>query len=262
MFNGLQFPDNRLTTATLSRLEHNDPSLTSLDLTWIDIGVDELGMLNNALRDNTTLTSLNLCGNSIGLRRGGAEHLVELLRNKHLKSLNLDQNQLGLMEPSELSNMLLGNTSLTSLVLSANRLGPRHAKTLASLLEHNTTLTSLDLSMNDIGTEGAMLLITSLLHTHASCETLTSLDLSVNRLDPQVQQSLTKFLNDYRQAMHEGHHSLVDLHNDDETSLISTLPCDMCIVNDIIQFADANISNCHVIWTREDPFYVAVHPET
>jgi hypothetical protein len=246
-FGGLEIDPFRRDPNILQQIRSNDPSLTSVNLNWHVTRHDDLNHLCEALRYNTTLTSLEFCCNSIGVKIEGAGYLVDLLQNKPLKSLNLNQNSLGFIEPSELTNILLRNTSLTSLVLSRNGFGIRHAEAIGLALQTNTTLKSLDLNSNDIGTEGATALITSLQHN----TTLTSLDLSDNQLDPAVQQDLTTKILSARQAMRQDHQSLADLHNDDEGSLISTLPCDMCLINDIIGFANASISNCQVIWENK-----------
>jgi hypothetical protein len=52
-----------------------------------------------------------------------------------------------------------------------------------------------------------------------------------------------------RDERRRGYHILSDLICD-EHSLISTLPCDMCLINEIIQLVDARIPDCHVIFTN------------
>jgi hypothetical protein len=71
----------------LKRLEENDPELAHLDL----YGVANSAQLKNLaaeLRNNNTLTSLNLAGNKIDNK--GVDAICEILEfNKSLTSLNL-----------------------------------------------------------------------------------------------------------------------------------------------------------------------------
>jgi hypothetical protein len=78
--------------------------------------------LSDALKYNTTLTSLNLGGSQIG--DDGAK---------------------------DLSGALKHNTTLTSLELGFNKISAAGAKDLSDALKHNTTLTSLNLRDNQIG---------------------------------------------------------------------------------------------------------------
>ena len=105
-------------------------AITTLHLDQITIGLSaidqDLEHLAKALKVNTSLTKLNLFGNSIGDE--GAMHLT---------------------------NALKVNTSLTKLNLNANSIGAEGAKHLAEAHKLNTSLTTLGLSSNDIGDEGA-----------------------------------------------------------------------------------------------------------
>ena len=100
---------------------HHNTTLTTLDLSWNNIGVEGATALGVALHHNTTLTTLNLKYNNIGAE--GATALGVALHH---------------------------NTTLTTLNLNNNNIGAEGATALGVALHHNTTLTTLDLDYNDI----------------------------------------------------------------------------------------------------------------
>jgi len=79
-------------------------------------------VLGGILKENTTLTEVNLC------------------------DTGLDDDGLG-----EVSDALLVNSTITSLNLSSNHFGEVGAEKLRQALEHNSTLKTLDLSRNALG---------------------------------------------------------------------------------------------------------------
>ncbi|CAF3871208.1 unnamed protein product [Rotaria magnacalcarata] len=158
-------------------------TLTTLDLSYNDIGEDGAQYLANALATNKvtlnqplcveyivnlflkqTLTTLDLTGNNIG--EDGAEHLANALAT----------NKVTLNQPlcvEYIVNLFL-NQTLTTLDLTYNDIGEDGAAHLANALTTNKvtlnqslcveyianlflkqTLTTLDLSCNDIGEDGA-----------------------------------------------------------------------------------------------------------
>ena len=148
-----------------------------------------LSTLYLALTVNTSLTSLDLSGNSID--DGGASSLTEALRvNTSLTSLGLDGNSIGDEGASSLSEALRVNTSLTSLHLCDNSIGDEGASSLSEALRVNTSLTSLDLCWNSIGDEGASSL-SEALRVNTS---LTSLNLSCNQIKDEQVNSLSEAL--------------------------------------------------------------------
>ena len=107
-----------------------------------------------ALRVNTSLSSLDLHGNSISDE--GANLLAQALRvNTSLSSLDLSRNSIGNEGANSLAQALRVNTSLSSLDLSGNSIGNEGANSLAQALRLNTSLSSLDLHLSSIGDEGA-----------------------------------------------------------------------------------------------------------
>ena len=119
----------------------------------------ELTQLIKYMRDNTSLTSLKLCNNRIGV--AGATQLAECLRvNASLKILNLendigDAGGIGDAGATQLAESLRFNATLTSLILKENNIGVAGATRLAECLRVNATLTNLVLDSNDIGAAGA-----------------------------------------------------------------------------------------------------------
>ena len=79
---------------SFSRLRSNDPTLTTLYLSYNQIDDSEASGLAAALQHNSTLTSLDLSGNSIGA--SGASWLAAALQhNSTLTSLDLSHNNFG-----------------------------------------------------------------------------------------------------------------------------------------------------------------------
>eukprot|EP00984_Skeletonema_dohrnii_P008654 scaffold3211_cov91-Skeletonema_dohrnii-CCMP3373.AAC.7 len=97
-----------------------------LDLLDNKIGKEGAIALAEALKENTTLTTLTLGWN--GIDKEGAIALAEALKE---------------------------NTTLTALKLENNFIDNEGAIALAEALKENTTLTSLNLEYNEIGDEGA-----------------------------------------------------------------------------------------------------------
>ena len=143
--------------------------------------------LADALKGNTTLTTLNLYHNRISVE--GARAVVKALKdNASVTTLKINKNKiLTMLERSSntintkrifpLAEAFRGNTNLTTLNLCGNTIGDAGAIALAELLKINTTLTTLDLRLNEIGEKGVAVLAEALnINT-----TLTTLDLSLGR---------------------------------------------------------------------------------
>ena len=160
-----------------------------MSVNWFFVSNSSLSTLCLALKVNTSVSSLNLPMNSIGVE--GANSLSEALRvNTSISSLLLFHNSIGDDGANSLSEALRVNTSLTSLDLSYNSIGDEGAHSLSEALRVNTSLTSLDLSNNSIGEEGANSL-SEALRVNTS---LTSLDLCRNSIGEEGANSLSKAL--------------------------------------------------------------------
>ena len=152
-------------------------SISSLALCSNFNGAEGANLLAQALSVNTSLSSLSLRRNCIG--SDGASSLARALRlNNSLSSLNLSLNFIGDDGANSLAQALSANTSLSSLDLSSSSIGDEGANSLAKALRKNTSLSSLDLSSNSIGDEGADSLAQAL-RVNIS---LSSLDLSSNSI--------------------------------------------------------------------------------
>ncbi|XP_067029168.1 protein NLRC3-like isoform X2 [Acropora muricata] len=150
---------------------------STLQLSGNSIGNEGAGALAKGLKENSTLTSLNLRYNQIGYV--GADALAKALEeNSTLTSLDLSQNQIGDVGADALAKGLKENSTLTLLDLSGNKIRDLGADALAKGLKENSTLTSLDLSENQIGDVGADALAKGLKEN----STLTSLTLNLNQI--------------------------------------------------------------------------------
>ena len=101
----------------IQRIRENDPTLTSIDVQYYDIGPEGAQALADALQVNKTLTSINLGSNNIGPE--GARDLADALRvNKTLTSIDLGLNGIGFEGAQALADVLTRNTTLTFIDLS------------------------------------------------------------------------------------------------------------------------------------------------
>ncbi|KAJ6255577.1 hypothetical protein M0813_11137 [Anaeramoeba flamelloides] len=106
--------------------------------------------LSEALKENQALTSLNLSYNQIGDE--GTQALSEGVKeNQALTNLNLSRNQIGAEGMKDLSETLKVNQTLICLDLRRNKIGSKGIKYLSHALKINQTLTQLDLYDNQIG---------------------------------------------------------------------------------------------------------------
>ena len=145
--------------------------------------------LSKALSVNSSLTHLDLMGNSIG-DSGTASLCQALAVNSSLTNLNLGWNYISDSGAASLSQALAVNSSLTKLDLSGNSISDSGAASLSQALEVNSSLTNLDLMHNDIGPSGAASL-SQALEVNSS---LTNLDLMHNDIGPSGAASLSQAL--------------------------------------------------------------------
>ncbi len=101
-----------------------------------------------ALDNNATLTSLDLSFNNIGAE--GARSLAAALdNNATLMSLDLHYNNIGAQGARSLAAALDNNATLTTLYLGLNNIGAQGARSLAAALDTNRVLQHLDLAGNN-----------------------------------------------------------------------------------------------------------------
>ncbi|KAJ3433815.1 leucine rich repeat family protein [Anaeramoeba flamelloides] len=173
----------------MQRLILNDQTLTSLDLSYNQIGAEGMQSLSECLKVNQTLTNLNLSENLIGAK--GMETLSEALKvNQTLTNLVLFFNQIRDEGMQPLCESLKFNQTLTVLSLSMNKIRAKGMKPLFESLKVNQTLTNLDLSCNQIVGEGIQALCEALKVNHH----LTQLNLSDNRIGSKGLKYLSEAL--------------------------------------------------------------------
>jgi Ran GTPase-activating protein (RanGAP) involved in mRNA processing and transport len=152
-------------------------SLTTLDLTYNDIGAEGAKALGAALAQNSSLTTLHLSDYSIGAE--GAKALgAALAQNSSLTTLHLNYNKIGAEGVMALGAALAQNSSLTTLDLIDNYISDDAAQALGAALAQNSSLTTLNLTDNIIGAEGAKALGAAL----AQNSSLTTLHLRNNSI--------------------------------------------------------------------------------
>lgn len=133
-------------------LTHNT-TLTSLTLKHNKIGVNcpGYGAFISALRDNTTIAYLDISYNSIGAGYGMFKFNSILKKNSSLTSLNLCYNHISNPESiSSMADTLKKNSTLTEVSFTSTRRNEKDGlKALADMLEVNTTLCFYDFRFCD-----------------------------------------------------------------------------------------------------------------
>ncbi|KAF9083380.1 hypothetical protein BGX29_003197, partial [Mortierella sp. GBA35] len=136
-------------------------TLTTLDLQYSKIGSHEAQIMAEALKTNSTLTTLDLTHNKVG--SNGTQALSEALKtNLTLTTLNLKFNSIESNGAQALAEALKTNSTLTTLNLQFNSIESNGAQALAETLKTNSTLTTLYLSYNLIESNGAVALAEAL----------------------------------------------------------------------------------------------------
>ncbi|OQS07351.1 hypothetical protein THRCLA_00637 [Thraustotheca clavata] len=128
---------------------------STVDLSNAYVGNDGCAVLGRVLRDFPLKRVLDLRGNRI--QADGMVHLASFLKhNTTIITLNLEWNCVGVLEHGieALAEALAMNSTLTQLDLRNNSIGPDGATILATGLKRNRTLQELDLRWNEIGSVG------------------------------------------------------------------------------------------------------------
>jgi 23S rRNA pseudoU1915 N3-methylase RlmH len=174
------------------RLARNDLTLLTLNLSGYGVRFGDHGAeaIAEALRKNSTLVTLDLRSNEIGL--AGAQVIADALRkNSTLLTLYLGFNDIGSGRqgnpglPSSagveaIAAALRENSTLVTLELCSNRIGPESAQAIADALRENSTLVTLDLRGNSIGSSGIHPIADALREN----STLVTLELAANGIGP------------------------------------------------------------------------------
>jgi len=157
--NGL---DDRGAAAVCELLKRNT-TLTFLDLTHNDIGVDGTMLIFEGLKTNHSLKALIITKDDKGFCYGSARpdaSRVQLVReimttNKTLTQLDLSESSFGQAAGPFIAESLKTNNTLVSLKLKNCGLDSNFGIAIGEALKVNTTLKSLDLSNNPLKREGS-----------------------------------------------------------------------------------------------------------
>lgn len=179
---------NRLCTIgskALSNLIKNSQVLTCLNLSSTCIGPEGLDYLVDGLSENISLSSLNLCNNSLGHK--SIEKLAKVLTNTDIRNLDLSFNKI-LNEGCEYLSLMLsgsyqGYSVIEKLNLSENEITTEGISKLLASLRINSQLTILNLKKNNFASglssylyqclsENITLQYLNLSHCQISCEGL------------------------------------------------------------------------------------------
>lgn len=168
----------------------NSRYVNSLSLKYCKLNEKGLFKLFASLRNNDSVTALNLCGNVFTTDNTSAS-LGNLLNFNHaLCTLNVQETNMGNVGATLVAQALHINKYVTSLNLSANKIDAQGCVMLASALKENQTLTHLNLSRNIIGARGVQTLAQSL-HNNRH---LLHLDLGRQKLKGKIGQEGAKHL--------------------------------------------------------------------
>ncbi|XP_069807895.1 leucine-rich repeat-containing protein 45 [Dendropsophus ebraccatus] len=171
----------------LGPLLQNDVTFSHVILSDCMLSEDGLKHVLQGLRNNVVAKYLDLKGNN--LRGEGAEALAKLLRhNTSLVSLTLEWNNLGMWEDgfSSLCDGLSCNQTLQRLDLRNNQISHKGAEELSTALKHNFTLRELDLRWNNIGLLGGRALHDCL----QSNKTIMKMELSGNNIPSDILKAI------------------------------------------------------------------------
>jgi hypothetical protein len=144
---------------------------TALWLQQNEITANGAATIADALRDNTTLETLELSGNR--LLDKGIYHLTQtlMMNNSILKKLYCGSNGITDRGAQYIAQLLKKNRILTRLDLSFNEIGDRGVGRLATALVHfNTTLIQLSLSWNKSIGESSVGLLADMIEHHQAFE--------------------------------------------------------------------------------------------
>jgi len=147
--------------AVLAKFMKDNVHMHELDIRGCSINPECCMILMHSLRNNTTLHSIILARNQIGISRNshqsptmGMEAMRDILHfNEHLRTIDLRHNYLGANHIVPLVQLLKSNKSISHIMLSGNDLGAEAGELLDECLDYNMTLIDVQLSECGIGIE-------------------------------------------------------------------------------------------------------------
>ncbi|KAL0242495.1 hypothetical protein GEMRC1_005058 [Eukaryota sp. GEM-RC1] len=182
------FQNHSVSMLLIEALKTNT-TVTSVDLGSNSIEDEDARALAEVLKINTSVTGIDLRNNSIGDE--GARALAEALKvNVSVTSVNLWDNSIGYEGARALAEALKVNASVTSVVLRDNFIGDEGAEALAEALKVNSFVLSVNLEDNSIGAEGARALAEAL-KVNSS---VTSVNLCLNCIGDEGAEALAEAL--------------------------------------------------------------------
>jgi Ran GTPase-activating protein (RanGAP) involved in mRNA processing and transport len=120
-------------------LSSKNSVVETLNLSFNQLGDEEVGIFARMLLANQNLKSLHLYSNNIG-DAGALELAVVLRQNNTLDYLDLETNQIGSDGASALADALVVNNALKDLYLLFNRIGDDGATSIAEMLTRNESI--------------------------------------------------------------------------------------------------------------------------
>ena len=186
------------------------PQLETLELSWMDIGINECTVLSTLLRCTTTqLQILNFHGNNID--DDGIELLLPALRGHALQELKLGYNQsITIKGWKEVATVFeTPDAKLKKLDVYNNNIGHEGALVFATALANNTTLKMLNIANNNMGDDGALVFANAL----ANNSTLKTLSLTNCGITTEGWAHFSKLLCDTSSVnkTYLSNHTLVDV---------------------------------------------------
>ncbi|KAL0242759.1 hypothetical protein GEMRC1_005322 [Eukaryota sp. GEM-RC1] len=179
------------TSVSMSLIEalKTNTTITSINLSFNSIGDEGARALAEALKVNHSVPSVDLMNNSIGDE--GARALAEALKvNDSVTSIDLEYNSIGAEGARALASALKVNASVTSINLGRNCIGDECVRALADALKVNSSLTSVILGGDSTGSEGARALAEAL-NVNSS---VTSVNLDGNSIGDEGVRALADAL--------------------------------------------------------------------
>jgi hypothetical protein len=151
------------------------------------INQSEWENISKTLLNNPNITTITL--SAININDQGLKMLGEVIRqNSCVKNLKLEWNYLN-EHPDDFDFFCdcLARSKITYLAMNNNKINSRLASSIAKLIKNSSTLLYLDLRWNEIGNEGAKIIISSLMKN--SC--ILELNMIGNKVNEECMREIT-----------------------------------------------------------------------
>ena len=196
-------PQDRLGShgISLDRMLRENITITSLDLSYNSLSSQAGATIFDALAANYSITRITLRGNLFDddIHKSLGDFIST---NDAVKELDLGENKLGYRSCYSLATGLLQNRSISTLKIDSNRFGYYKSDAFvhwSRMISYNTTLRIMNLDDNRVGPDGGILIAESLVRNEA----LVQVSLKANRFDSVAGREI---VNAYRNS-----HVLADL---------------------------------------------------